>query len=133
MRLLRNLSIASALTFVVVANPAMASDSFTEVSLDELKTLVKDKKATIIDANTTETFAEGHVPGAVHYSKNSTWQKHLPAAKTDLVVAYCGGPMCTAWEAPAKEAKQLGYTNIKHFKGGIKGWKDAKLSVEQNH
>jgi rhodanese-related sulfurtransferase len=40
-----------------------------------------------------------------------------------MIVAYCGGPACTAWKKAAQDACKLGYTNIKHFKEGISGWK----------
>ena len=46
----------------------------------------------------------------------------LPADKNALIVAYCGGPKCGAWKKAAKAAAALGYTNIKHFSGGISGW-----------
>lgn len=102
-----------------------------EVALDELQQIVTSKNATIIDVNSTDSFKQGHIPGAIHYGSNEgKLASVLPKDKNTLIVAYCGGPMCTAWEAAAKEAKKLGYTNIKHFKGGIKGWKEAKKPTE---
>jgi rhodanese-related sulfurtransferase len=38
--------------------------------------------------------------------------------------------MCTAWEDAAKKVKELGYTNVKHLKVGIKGWKEAKYPTQ---
>jgi rhodanese-related sulfurtransferase len=40
-------------------------------------------------------------------------------------VAYCGNEKCGAYAAAAAKAKELGYTNVKHFSGGIAGWKKA--------
>jgi rhodanese-related sulfurtransferase len=54
----------------------------------------------------------------------------LPKDKNALVVAYCGGPKCKAYEAAAKAAEKLGYTNIKHLTAGISGWKDAGEKTE---
>jgi rhodanese-related sulfurtransferase len=54
----------------------------------------------------------------------------LPADKNALVVAYCGGPACNAYKEGAKAAEELGYTNVKHFKGGISGWKASGAAVE---
>jgi rhodanese-related sulfurtransferase len=97
-----------------------------EISLDELKNLINSKTATIIDANAESTFDKGRIPTSVSYIKNKTnFAAILPADKNALLVAYCGGPMCKAWEEPAKFAKSMGYTNIKHFKGGLKVWKDS--------
>lgn len=102
-----------------------------QVSLDELKKLVETKGALIVDANGTEMYNAGHIPGAISFAQHEgKLMSVLPKDKNALIVAYCGGTMCSAWEAAAKEAKQQGYTNIKHFKGGIKGWKEAKMQVE---
>jgi len=55
----------------------------------------------------------------------------LPADKAALVVAYCGGPKCMAYQAGADAAMKLGYTNVKHFPGGISGWKKAGEKCEK--
>ena len=126
--------LASAPMSALLTNPVLANEATLapEVSLDEFKKIVADKSATIIDANGESTYKKGHIPGAVHYAQNAkNFQAVLPKDKGALVVAYCGGPLCTAWEDAAKAAKSLGYTNVKHFKGGIKGWKDAGEKVEQ--
>jgi rhodanese-related sulfurtransferase len=126
-------SVAAFAANAKTAAPAAApqQELAPQVSLDELKTLVQGKTATILDANGTDMYDAGHVPGAISYTKNEgKLASLLPKDKGALLVAYCGGPMCTAWEFAAKEAMKLGYTNIKHFKGGIKGWKDAGLAVE---
>ena len=113
------------------AKKASLHDLAPQVSLDDFKKIVADKSAVIIDANGASTYEKGHVPGAVSFaSTEGKLASVLPADKNKLIVAYCGGTMCSAWEAAAKEAKQLGYTNIKHFKGGIKGWSDAGMPIE---
>lgn len=97
-----------------------------EVSLDELKKLVSDKAVVLVDANGTSTFKEGHIPGAIDFEKSEgDLSKVLPKDKKSLIVAYCGGPLCVAWENAAKKITAMGYTNVKHFKGGLKGWKDS--------
>ncbi len=103
-----------------------------EVSLAELKTLVETKKAFIIDANSKSSYKDGHIPGAISFAAHEDdLAKVLPQDKNALIIAYCGGPMCTAWEDPAKMAKKLGYSNIKHYKGGISTWKKEGQKVEK--
>lgn len=120
------LSVSTAKAFTVEAAKA------GELSLQELKTLVSKKGATLLDANGTDMFKDGHIPGAVNFEAHkASLAKVLPEDKKTLIVAYCGGPMCTAWEAAADEAIKLGYTNVKHFKGGIKGWKEAGGKTEK--
>jgi rhodanese-related sulfurtransferase len=48
-----------------------------------------------------------------------------------LVVAYCAGPACNAYQAAAKAAKELGYSNVKHLSAGIAGWTTAGEKTEK--
>lgn len=108
-----------------------AAAGHQEVSLDELKKMIETKSVFLIDANSGKTYDKGHLPGAVSYTKNEKdFASLLPKDKNTALVAYCGGPMCSAWEDAAEAATKAGYTNIKHFKGGLKGWKSAGLSLE---
>ncbi len=78
----------------------------------------------VLDVNGTESWQEGHIPGAIDFDKaEASLAKMLPADKSALVVAYCGNERCTAYKAGAAAAKKLGYTNVKHYSRGIAGWK----------
>jgi rhodanese-related sulfurtransferase len=105
---------------------------FADISISELKEAIAAKKVTVIDVNGTSSFASGHVPGAIDFQANKNdLAKVLPADKSTLIVAYCGGPSCNAYKSAAKKAKELGYTNIKHLASGLKGWKDASENLEK--
>jgi rhodanese-related sulfurtransferase len=99
-------------------------ESYPVISKADLKKAADLKSAFIVDVNSTESFKEAHVPGAVRYGDHDKdFAKLLPTDKSKMIVAYCGGPSCNAWLKAAKEACGLGYTNIHHFKEGISGWK----------
>ncbi len=99
---------------------------YPEVTYEELATLVKEKKAFLVDANKKETYKNGHIPGAISFVKaQKKLAKKLPKEKDALIVVYCGSVECHAWESAVKEISALSYTNVKHFPGGIKGWKEA--------
>ncbi len=120
---MKKLMVLGAIAFAAVA---VYAAQFPEITIKELKTAMADNKVTLIDANGTESFDKGHIPGAVNYSEVDTkLASVLPKDKNALVVAYCGGPKCNAYESAAKAAKKLGYTNVKHLTAGISGWKDA--------
>lgn len=105
--------------------------AFPDISIDELKTAIDAKKVTVIDVNGTDSYKAGHVPGAIDYAaQKAEISKLLPADKGALVVAYCGGPACNAYAQAAKAAQALGYTNVKHLKAGISGWKAANAPLE---
>ena len=99
-------------------------ETYQEISKADLQKLVAEKAVFAIDVNSDESFKEEHVPGAIHFSANEkNFAQVLPKDKNAAIVAYCGGVQCTAWKKAAEKACELGYTNIKHFKEGITGWK----------
>jgi rhodanese-related sulfurtransferase len=102
-----------------------------DISLADLKQAIADKSVTLLDCNGSKSYAKGHIPGAIDFEgTKADLAKRLPADKTALVVAYCGGPQCLAYKAGAEAATELGYVNVKHFAGGISGWKDAGEKCE---
>ena len=91
-------------------------DQYTDIVKTEMKTIVKTNKATIIDVNTKESFEKSRIPGSLHfYTHQDDLAKVLPKDKNAMVVAYCGGKLCTAWKKAAKMACEMGYKNIRHF------------------
>jgi len=96
---------------------------FSDISYMDLAKIANTPKVTIIDVNSKKSFADSKIPGAIHFASNKDQlDKKLPDDKSKLIVAYCGGKMCTAWQRAAKTACEMGYTNIRHFSEGIKGW-----------
>ncbi len=109
---------------------AFAGD-FADITVKDLKKAIAEKTVTVIDVNGSDSYKAGHIPTAINYEKSAdTLEKSLPADKGALVVAYCGGPKCNAYQAAAKKAKELGYTNVKHLSAGISGWKEAGEKTE---
>jgi rhodanese-related sulfurtransferase len=95
---------------------------YKHISKDELKKDIADNKAFLIDVNSKESFDKEHIGNAIHFGSTKEFAKALPADKNAEIVAYCGGPKCTAWKKAATEACKLGYNNIRHFTDGISGW-----------
>lgn len=120
-----------ALAFALVASVGFAAE-FPDISIADLKQAIADKKVTVIDVNGAASYANGHIPGAVNFAaQKDSLASVLPSDKGALVVAYCGGPACSAYKAAANAASQLGYTNVKHLSAGISGWKAAKEALEK--
>lgn len=117
---------------VAVATLAIAAEKFPDISHDELKQAIAAKKVTLIDVNGSESYKEGHIPGAIDFeSSKGELASKLPADKSALVVAYCANEQCGAYAAGAKKAKELGYTNVKHYPKGIQGWKASGEKTEK--
>jgi len=114
-----------------IAFTAFAGE-FPDISIAEVKAAIKAKKVVLIDVNGSDSYAKRHVPTALDFDTvEKDLAKHLPADKSTLIVAYCGGPRCKAYQAAANAAEKLGYTNIKHMSAGISGWVDAGEKTEK--
>ena len=125
---MKRLIIPAAIALLAVSVHAA---QYPEITIPQLKAAMSSKQVVLLDANGTEKWSKEHIPGAIDFT---TAQSHLasvlPKDKNALVVAYCGGPKCRAYEAAAKAAAKLGYTNVKHLTAGISGWQDAGEKTE---
>ena len=111
---------------------ALAAEKYPDIPLDELKRAIAERKITLLDVNGTDSFRAGHIPGAIDFiAKEADLPKLLPKDKSALIVAYCSNEDCGSYREAADLARQLGYTNVKHFSAGIIGWKKAGESVER--
>ena len=119
-------------TTMLAASLQAGPGEYPDISIAELKAAIAAKTVTVVDANGTDSFKSGHIPGAVDFeSSKGTIASTLPKDKSALVVAYCGGPSCSAYAAAADAAKKLGYTNVKHLSAGISGWLKAGAPTEK--
>ncbi len=122
-----------AMLFVLSA-AAFAADehAFADISQKDLTAAIAAKSAVIIDVNGSDSYKDGHIPTAVDFeAKQKDLASILPKDKSALIVAYCGSPQCPAWHQAASAVSALGYTNVKHFVGGISGWKESGAPVEK--
>jgi rhodanese-related sulfurtransferase len=125
------LAIVPAVVFAPAASAAAAETEYPLISLDDLQKAIADKGVTLIDANGTNSWQSGHIPGAINLDAHqSDLATLLPKDKGALIVSYCGGPGCEAYRQGADAAVALGYTNVKHFKLGISGWKASGAATE---
>ena len=103
---------------------------YPDISIKDLQKAIKAGKVAVIDVNGDASYKKGHIPSAIHFnSQGKDLAKLLPKDKSTLVVAYCGGPGCRAYQRGAKAAAKLGYKNVKHLSAGISGWKKSGAEV----
>ncbi len=120
------------LAAAVLAAGSIYAGQYPDIKIAEVKSAIKAKTVTLIDVNGTESWQKGHIPGAIDFEgAKGKLASLLPKDKSALVVAYCGGPMCQAYQAGAKAAEKLGYTNVKHLTAGISGWLAAGEPVQK--
>ncbi len=102
-----------------------------QITVAELATLTKEKKATPVDANGEKTrSSEGVIPGAVLLTSSSQYAvTELPASKDSKLVFYCANTRCGASKTAAKRAIEAGYSDVAVLPDGISGWKKAGQST----
>jgi rhodanese-related sulfurtransferase len=121
-----------ALTASLMLAASVFAGEFPDISITEVKSAISSGKATIIDVNGTESYDKGHIPSAINFeAAQAKLAKVLPKDKNALVIAYCGGPKCKAYQAAAQAAEKLGYKNVKHMSAGISGWMQAGEKTEK--
>jgi rhodanese-related sulfurtransferase len=115
-----------------VAGCVWAADkTYPEIKHDELVSALAARTVTLLDANGTDSYKQGHIPGAYDFaSVKNRLAAVLPADKSALIVAYCSNEDCPAYQEAATAAESLGYTNVKHYAMGIMGWKESGAKVE---
>ena len=121
-----------ALLVTTVFAVSVFAGEYPDISIKEVKSLSESKKATIIDVNGTESYNKGHIPGSLNFeASKDKFAKLLPKDKKALVIAYCGGPKCKAYQEAAQAAEKLGYKHVKHMSFGISGWLQAGEKTEK--
>jgi rhodanese-related sulfurtransferase len=124
------IALVAALAVSVFAHAA--APHVADISKAELEAAIATKSAVILDVNGSDSYKEGHIPGAIDFfAHRDELARLLPANKDALIVAYCGSERCRAYQMGADAALALGYTNVKHFAPGIMGWKKSGAPTEK--
>jgi rhodanese-related sulfurtransferase len=128
---MRTVLTLSALQFVIAGCVWAADKTYPEIKHDELLSAVAARTVTLLDANGTDSYKQGHIPGAYNFAEvKNRLSAVLPADKSALIVAYCSNEDCPAYQEAAAAAEALGYTNVRHYAQGIMGWKESGAKVE---
>jgi rhodanese-related sulfurtransferase len=83
----------------------------------------------LLDVRSPQSFAEGHVYGAVNLPHGRINEQNLTEHPPDtLFVVYCSGPHCNGADRAAVRLARLGRP-VKKMLGGIAGWKDEGFGL----
>ena len=76
----------------------------------------------VIDARSPESYAKGHVPGAINFPHRTMNEETTASlSKEKLYVTYCDGIGCNASTKAAIKLSALGF-HVKEMIGGIDWW-----------
>lgn len=96
----------------------------------------KAKDVTIVDVRDANSFAQGHIPGAINipYDKNNGFTgpetTFSGLRKDGFNYVYCYEHLCNLAQKAAKKFASLGYP-VKEMVGGFDEWKKRKYPVEK--
>lgn len=99
------------------------------ITMQEAETYVGNKDVQFYDVNVLELWAEGFIPGAIHFFVED-WERLLPKDKNKTLIFYCANRLCNASELAAYAVMKKGYTNVYQMPDGIFGWRMSGRPVE---
>jgi len=119
-------------TSIYQATLAEAGQRTGEVSTEEVRSILADGSAIVIDTRKPSEYAAGHLPGA----RNVMSKEDVPAAENVAAVAqavgsdrsqplvlYCNGPFCKGTRRLAEQLFDAGYTNVRRYQLGMPVWR----------
>ncbi len=123
---------------------AVNKGGYELVNTDELnKWIEAGEDMILIDTMPGDFYGKGHIPTALNAvmpkssladatdAEKEAFAALLGEDKEKKIVVYCGFTACGRSDAGAAYAKELGFTNVYRYPGGIIGWRDAELAEEK--
>jgi len=107
----------------------------SEVSTEELRSILADRSAIVFDARPPREYAISHIPGALNVrgKPGLSMSQYVPDAaeieralggKTGSpIVLYCSGPFCGRSKRLSEELLSIGFTNVRRYQLGIPVWR----------
>jgi rhodanese-related sulfurtransferase len=110
------------------ATLAESNQKTPEVSTEQLRRILTDGSALVLDTRTRDEFEAGHIPGArrIDAPASERVQAVERLAKGDkgaALVLYCNGPFCQASRQLAEQLASAGFTNVRRYQLGIPVWR----------
>ena len=107
----------------------------TEMSTAELRRVLSDRSALVLDARPFMEYAVSHVPGAlnvsakpgvpvsVYVSDVKEIERLVAGDKAKALVLYCNGPFCGKSKRLSEELLAAGFTSVRRYQLGIPVWR----------
>ncbi len=105
-------------------------------NLSDMKIIVEDNSALIIDARLEEIFIKGHIPGAksipLFRFDELVGQFYQAVSMEQKIVVYCSSRECTDSHTLAQKLSEAGYKDVKVYAGGFIEWEQEGYQIEKN-
>jgi rhodanese-related sulfurtransferase len=99
-----------------------------EVSTEEVRRILTDRSAIILDSRKHSEFVAGHIPGAQNVDAPpsaavATIERLVNGDKSKALVLYCNGPFCQASRRLSEQLVVAGFINVRRYQLGIPIWR----------
>ena len=98
-----------------------------EISASELKAMLANWEALLVDVREVDEFADGHIAGAINMPLSQFQPSRIPDAGGKTVVLQCAGGKRSAMALDKCASAQAAIET--HLAGGIGAWKSAGFPV----
>lgn len=104
-----------------------------EVSREQTQALLVGG-AQLVEALGASYFADAHLPGAVNIPHDliAALAPDLLPDKRRTLIVYCSDGACRNSLAAARQLRDLGYADVRRYRGGKQDWIAAGLPVERS-
>jgi rhodanese-related sulfurtransferase len=119
-------------TGVLQAIWADTGQTTAEVTTEEVRKILADGSAIVVDTRSAAEFAAGHLPGVRHIATRADGPaaEYVEAVarlaggqKNAALVLYCNGPFCKRTRSLGKHLVEAGFTNVRRYQLGIPVWR----------
>lgn len=104
--------------------------SINIVNIEQVKKILNEKRALIIDARDIESYRHGHISGAINVpglNVDQYFEEFVELPRDTLILLYCNNPTCHLSRLVGDFLQTLGFTRLYHFDGGFDEWMDKKM------
>lgn len=115
-------------TSIYHATLAEPNQKTQEVSTVQLRHILADGSAIVVDTRTRAEFDAGHIPGARNLDAPpsdhvAAVERLLDGDRSKPLVLYCNGPYCQASRRLAEQLAVAGFTSVRRYQLGIPIWR----------
>jgi rhodanese-related sulfurtransferase len=110
-----------------------------EVSTEEVRRILADGSALLIDSRKRSEYVAGHIaaaknpmlePGAPPEAAVAAVMRLVDGDKSRPLVLYCNGPRCQASRQLGEQLVAAGFTNVRRYQLGLPMWRTLSGPVE---
>jgi len=99
-----------------------------EVSTEEVRRILADGSAFVLDTQKRSEYVAGHIAGARNLdappsASVAAVERLVSGDKSKALVLYCNGPFCQASRRLSEQLVAAGFTNVRRYQLGIPIWR----------